>query len=68
MIELRNSTIEIEKDCDGQKASSRVSREARILQTLSEESKSPIDPTNIKRELNGLCVNFGLAGLSIVYR
>lgn len=58
----------MEKIGDGQKPLSRASAEIKILQTLSEESKSPIDPTNIKRELNGLCVNFGLAGLSIVYR
>jgi hypothetical protein len=29
---------------------SRASPEAKILQTLSEESVSPIDPNNIKRE------------------
>jgi hypothetical protein len=44
VIELRNATIEIEKIVMGE-ASSRVSREARILQTLSEESISLLDST-----------------------
>jgi hypothetical protein len=44
VIELRNATIEIEKIVMA-KASSQASREARILQTLSEESISLLDST-----------------------
>ena len=42
---LRNATIEIEKIVVGRKQSSRASREANILQTLSEEFISLLDST-----------------------